>query len=169
MSTYVYLECLDHDPPLLSYDEVGQHLSDLPNIRKAIANRDLFIANSAADLTGDYGDSFTNHAAAFLVRHPRCRIGIIDEYGRKHPISDPKKSAEQLARDLLEQCGIEDAQSFTAGDVIALANLIAETARYRHQLAAIKDRCVNFTPSPDVVDEILAILDPTRKDTDART
>lgn len=68
-------------------------------------------------------------------------------------------SAEQQARDLLEQCGVEDAQSFTAGDVVALANFIAEASRYRQQLAAIRERCVGFTPSPDVVDEILAILD----------
>lgn len=39
------------------------------------------------------------------------------------------KSAEQQARDLLEQCGVEDAQSFTAGDVVALANLIADVER----------------------------------------
>jgi len=68
------------------------------------------------------------------------------------------ESAEQQARDLLERCGVEDAQSFSAGDVVELANLIAETNRYRRQLAAIKERCVGFTPSPDVVDEILAIL-----------
>lgn len=68
-------------------------------------------------------------------------------------------SAEQQARDLLEQCGVEDAQSFTAGDVVALANFIAETSRYRWKLAAIRERCVGYTPSPDVVDEILAILD----------
>lgn len=35
-------------------------------------------------------------------------------------------SAEQEARDLLEACGVEDAQSFTAGDVVALANYISE-------------------------------------------
>lgn len=40
-------------------------------------------------------------------------------------------SAEQQARDLLEQCGVEDAQSFTAGDVVALANFIAD-ANARH-------------------------------------
>jgi hypothetical protein len=34
---------------------------------------------------------------------------------------------EQKARDLLERMGIEDAQSFTAGDVVELANLIADT------------------------------------------
>jgi hypothetical protein len=40
-----------------------------------------------------------------------------------------KVSAEQQARDLLEACGVEDAQSFTAGDVVALANYIAENGR----------------------------------------
>jgi hypothetical protein len=34
-------------------------------------------------------------------------------------------SAEQQARDMLERMGIEDAQSFSAGDVVELANLIA--------------------------------------------
>jgi hypothetical protein len=34
-------------------------------------------------------------------------------------------SAEQQARDMLERMGIEDAQSFTSGDVVELANLIA--------------------------------------------
>lgn len=68
------------------------------------------------------------------------------------------KSAEQQARDLLERCGVVDAQSFSAGDVVELANLIAKANTYRHQLAAIKERCVGFTPDPSVVDEILAIL-----------
>lgn len=86
MSTYVYLECLDHDPPLSSPDEVGQHLSDLPDIRRAIQNKDLFIANAAADLDVDYGSRFANTAASFLVSHPKCAIGIFDEYGRRHPI-----------------------------------------------------------------------------------
>lgn len=38
-------------------------------------------------------------------------------------------SAEQLARNMLERMGIEDAQSFTAGQLVELANLIAERAR----------------------------------------
>lgn len=69
------------------------------------------------------------------------------------------QSAEQQARDLLERCGVEDAQSFTAGDVAELANLIADDKERRRQLAVIRDRCVNFTPDPSVVDEILGILD----------
>jgi hypothetical protein len=35
------------------------------------------------------------------------------------------KSAEQQARDLLEEYGLEDAQSMTAGDVVELANAIS--------------------------------------------
>lgn len=34
-------------------------------------------------------------------------------------------TAEQQARDLLEQMGVGNAQSFTAGDLVELANLIA--------------------------------------------
>jgi hypothetical protein len=68
-------------------------------------------------------------------------------------------SAEQQARDLLERLDVEDAQSFSAGDVVELANLIADLQLARHQLAAIRERCVGFTPDPSVVDEILAILD----------
>ena len=50
MSTYVYLECLDHDPPLRSDGEVGQHLYDLPDIRKYIAQRDMYVAIMAQDM-----------------------------------------------------------------------------------------------------------------------
>lgn len=88
MSTYVYLECLDHDPVLSSDGEVGQHLYDLPRIRDEIAKRDLFVANAEADVWPDYGHHFRNNAARFLIAHPRCNIGIRDEYGRTHPIQD---------------------------------------------------------------------------------
>ena len=38
-------------------------------------------------------------------------------------------SIEQDARDLLERLGVETAQSFSAGDVVELANLLAERRR----------------------------------------
>jgi hypothetical protein len=38
-------------------------------------------------------------------------------------------TAEQEARDMLERMGVADAQEFTAGDLVELANLIA----YRHK------------------------------------
>lgn len=34
-------------------------------------------------------------------------------------------TAEQQARDMLERMGVDDAQSFTAGDLVELANMIA--------------------------------------------
>jgi hypothetical protein len=68
------------------------------------------------------------------------------------------KSAEQEARDLLEQCGVEDAQSFSAGDVVALANLIADVHDYRRQLAEIVHLCTDFTPDPGIVDAILDVI-----------
>ena len=74
MSTYLYLECLDHDPPLKSEGEVGQHLYDLPRIQREVACR------SAGD-----EHHFERNAAAFMTLHPHCTIGIRDEYGHQHP------------------------------------------------------------------------------------
>ena len=85
MSTYLYLECLDHDPPLGSDSEVGQHLYDLPRIRDEIANRATFVA--ASDLHPDYPDRYTNASAMFFVQHPHCTIGIRDGYGHEHPLA----------------------------------------------------------------------------------
>lgn len=43
-------------------------------------------------------------------------------------------SAEQQARDLLERMEVEGAQSYSAGELVELANLIAETSRYRRMM-----------------------------------
>lgn len=87
MSTYLYLECLDHDPPLRADGESGQHLYDLPRIRNDIRRRDFFVA---AEDTGfyNYGHHFIQNTASFLAQHPKCRIGIRDEYGREHALED---------------------------------------------------------------------------------
>lgn len=83
MSTYVYLECLDHDPPLSADDESGQHLSDLPQIRADLADRERVVASIRDGW--DPGDYFRNNTARFLASHKKCRIGIRDEYGDEHP------------------------------------------------------------------------------------
>ena len=91
MSTYLYLECLDHTPPLLADDESGQHLTDLPQIQRDIAARDALLALVAADVDGEipyHLSSFRRATAQFLIAHPQCRIGIRDEYGREHPITE---------------------------------------------------------------------------------
>lgn len=50
-------------------------------------------------------------------------------------VSESEPTAEQQARDLLEQYGLKDAQSMTAGDVVELANLIADANAYRREKA----------------------------------
>ena len=88
MSTYLYLECLDHDPPLRSQGESGQHLYDLADIRADIADRDALVSLATRLGYLDLGHWFRNNSAAFLTAHPRCRIGIRDEYGNEHQITE---------------------------------------------------------------------------------
>jgi hypothetical protein len=87
VSTYLYLVCEDHNPPLVAEDESGQHLSDLPCIRQEIADRDVLAGErhtwSLDESTNVY---FRTHSARFLRNHPTCRIGIRDEYGVAHAI-----------------------------------------------------------------------------------
>ena len=92
MSTYVYLECLDHDPPLCAEDESGQHLSDLPRIRAEIADREAVVAgiDTYRGYTPAAGPDayFRGHSARFLAAHPKCRIGIRDEYDVEYPTTE---------------------------------------------------------------------------------
>lgn len=86
MSTWFYLACLDHDPPLVAEGESGQHHYDLPQIRYDIANRESLVRVQASGHGGrvDFGHHFRNNTAGFLAAHPKCQIGIRDEYGRNH-------------------------------------------------------------------------------------
>lgn len=134
MSTYMYLECLEHDPPIRSDSEVGQHTYDLRDIQEYVARREELVSihemESVVSLN-ETGTRWPNTAMYFFAQHPKCRIRIVDEYGRLYPLTpnEPIKTAEQKARDLLERMGIEDAQSFTAGDLVELANLIARDGK----------------------------------------
>ena len=91
MSTYIYLVCLDHDPPIVSEDESGQHLYDLPRVRDEIAERVAVAAEADTppvsgmeDITG----YFRQRSARFLAQHPNCQVGIRDEYGCDWPLVD---------------------------------------------------------------------------------
>ena len=84
MSTYIYLECLDHDPPLRADEESGQHLYDLPQLREDIANREAIVAAIDLDIWPD--DYFRVRTARFLTAHRKCRLRIIDEYGDEHAV-----------------------------------------------------------------------------------
>ena len=82
MSTYLYLQCANHEPPIQADDESGQHLYDLEQIREDIANRDQLINAVQLGMTSDI--RYRNNTLRFLTRHPKCDIQIIDEYGHNH-------------------------------------------------------------------------------------
>jgi len=88
VSTYLYLVCLDHTPPLKAAAESGQHMYDLPQIQADIAARERFVTNTQDDIWPD--SHFRRNTAAFLAKHPRCRIGIEDEYGDTHPTEESR-------------------------------------------------------------------------------
>jgi hypothetical protein len=77
-------------------------------------------------------------------------------------------TAEQQARDMLVQCGVEDAQSFTAGDVVVLANFIAEANRLRATVEHVRHLCSDSSDFDGrgnfyvLVDDLLNIIDDDR-------
>ena len=92
MSTYIYLQCLSHDPIIRAEQESGQRLRDLPQLREDILNRKRVVEayENYIDATDDtFGIDFTNryrrNTACFLWEHQHCALGIIDEYQRSHP------------------------------------------------------------------------------------
>ena len=86
MSTYIYLVCEDHNPPIRAECESGQHLHDLPQLRADIANRDALVAAHHDDMTTD--DYFRRNTIRLLVTHPHCRLSIVDEFGVNHPLTE---------------------------------------------------------------------------------
>lgn len=82
MSTYLYLRCDSHDPPLKNRVESGQHLYDLDQIWADLNNRNQVVAAWNEGMTPD--DFFRWNTASFLAAHPHCKIGVVDEYGCTH-------------------------------------------------------------------------------------
>lgn len=74
------------------------------------------------------------------------------------------KSAEQEARDMLERMGVEDAQLFTAGDLVELANLIAGRKSTERAVAAERERwkslCIDYAIACGELSKGLAEDDP---------
>ena len=93
MSTYIYLFCRDHSPVIRAAGESGQHLYVLPQLRHDIADRDAIVhALQALDLY-PYDSSYRRSTARFLAAHPRCNLGVVDEYGREHPIEEESEES----------------------------------------------------------------------------
>lgn len=90
MSTYIYLRCEDHNPPLRAEHESAQHIYRLPEVRAALADRER-ISKDPMLVNGFSGTGhFEANTAQFLAAHPLCRIGIEDEYGREYPLEEPR-------------------------------------------------------------------------------
>lgn len=83
MSTYFYLECLSHTPPLQCDTEVSQH--DDRYVEAAIR---LAQGEPATSFTeDDFLGSWTREGALrFLREHEHCAIDIVSEYGDRRPI-----------------------------------------------------------------------------------
>jgi hypothetical protein len=92
--------------------------------------------NAEADLNTETDDA--SDIIKYLVGYPgNAEVQALIDWLESgcDPTSFPGSvggtSAEQQARDLLEQYGLEDAQSMTAGDLVELANLIGDAHAYR--------------------------------------
>lgn len=80
MSTYWYYECLDHDPTIESQDEFTQHTDDShfeAGVRLAQSRPVVPKDFEFHDRSRDY---FDGNARRFLIHHPTCRLGLINEY-----------------------------------------------------------------------------------------
>lgn len=88
MSTYWYFECLDHDPPLRSADEFTQHTDDAP-FKHAVdlAQHRDGITNPWVGEWQNASEYFDRNARRFLVEHPACRLGLINEYDERRPLA----------------------------------------------------------------------------------
>ena len=92
MSTYWYIECLNHTPPLSSADEVEQHTRGLDPIRTLIESRPV---DPNWHEHSSHLQYFETHADRLHPQHPDCRLQLVNEYGERDPIIyDPTTSAE---------------------------------------------------------------------------
>lgn len=90
MSTNIYLQCDNHNPPIQSTSEVGQHLTDLQQIRNDLTHRDTITKAIELDYWPQEGYShFRTATARFLRDHPHCTISIWDQNGKQHPLEEP--------------------------------------------------------------------------------
>lgn len=82
MSTYIYLRCDSHTPPIEAGSESGQHLYDLEQIWADIKNRDRIVIAYCDGFIPD--NTCRCNTARFLAAHPHCSISVVDEYDRIH-------------------------------------------------------------------------------------
>ena len=88
MSTYLYLQCDSHEPPIGANQEAGQHLYDLEHIRKDWANRHAIKTGLEAGLSPEGDSYFQSSNRIFMMQHINCEVSIHDEYDRQHSLEE---------------------------------------------------------------------------------
>ncbi|MDJ0010115.1 hypothetical protein [Gordonia alkanivorans] len=88
MSTYHYLECANHNPPLLSDDEVEQHrdTETLDKVRELVRNRATIVPLLREEKIGLPDDRYLENALRFLVFHEHCKVNLVTEYDEREEL-----------------------------------------------------------------------------------
>lgn len=109
MSHYLYYVCLSHDPGEES-GEAGHNLSQLNEMRADLARRDEIvdvIAKIERDdemIGADFYEDRVRTRRYFLYHHPRCEIGIRDQYGKWYDVEG--ESEEPIEKPRGNQGGV---------------------------------------------------------------
>lgn len=85
MSEYWYYECLDHTPTITS-EEFTQHRDDYAykqGVKLALSRPIPEEWWDRRSLTDDY---FAAQSCRFLVAHPTCNLGLVNEYNERRPL-----------------------------------------------------------------------------------
>lgn len=99
MSTYWYFECLGHEPTLSSAGEFTQHTDDR-HFRAAIdlaRNRPVALGDDD-DQADDPLGFFERNARSFLVQHPVCPLGLVNEYDEHRALPSTPSTEEETNR-----------------------------------------------------------------------
>lgn len=85
MGTYLYLQCADHNPPIVAEHESAQHLRDLPWIFDKIEHH-VYLPEVIREGPSAWArlTDYEKATYSFLAQHPNCLIEVIDEYGVIH-------------------------------------------------------------------------------------
>lgn len=89
MSTWMYLQCEDHNPPLRAESESGQHWYDVPQIIADLRDRTALLSAIDSGMTVD--DYFRRHTFQFLASHRYCHITLWTEYGEEIDTTNGEK------------------------------------------------------------------------------
>lgn len=139
MSTWYYFECLDHTPAIKSEGEFTQHTDD-SYYKRGI---ELAMSRPLERKDDEYDGSMTGHfetnARHFLIQHPTCNLGIIDEYGRRSSLPYERVKALSSEALILEH---------------EISELRQELAGKEHRLGGIEAELEELNPDGKISKEL---------------